>query len=160
MNFRRELDPERFYMEAGRRVSAMRRDLADAESLARRLEGEIDETRRNLAREREELDRCRRRESLATQIGDDETARIAAEYAAIHAERAAVLEQKLAALNAELRLLHKETRTMRETLTQLGEAHHHDTGTDDDVEFRRLEDEARERAAEARLEELKRKMGR
>jgi hypothetical protein len=192
-NFRRELDPERYDARHGQpapedRAAAMRRDLESAQSARRRLEADLDDARQNLAREREEEERCRRRAALARQIEDDETARIALEYAARHAERAAVLQQKLAALTAERDLLQRDLDVMQAALAEFAppgpstgahlgeESDHHaagsnssprpppDSSLDDEVEtneddaFQRLEREARERAAEARLEELKRKL--
>ena len=41
---------------------------------------------------------------MAKNIGDEETARVASEYAAKHEERLEVLEQKAAALEQELTL--------------------------------------------------------
>lgn len=179
-NFRRELDPERYAAVSDRRAAAMRRDLAHARSRARRLQAEIDTTRRQLTHEREEENRCRHRETLARRIDDHETARIASEYAARHAERAAVLQQKADALAAEYALLERELQAMRQALAKLAPAAEaadesaleedtkaaspeagpagQDRSSHYDTEFERLEDEARERAAEARLEELKRKM--
>jgi hypothetical protein len=184
-NFRRELDPDRYAAEADRKAVAMRRDLERARARARHLQAEIDATRRELTREHEEVNRCRHRETLARQIDDHETARIAGEYAARHAERAAVLQQKLNALTAEHALFERDLQAMRQTLAELGsgadildesaaderapnvtaEAGPDSTGPARDdhgglygTEFERLENEARERAAEAHLEELKRKM--
>lgn len=185
-NFRRELDPDQYAAANDRRTAAMRRDLDYARAAITRLETEIDLARHNLAREEEEVARCQHRENLARQIADDETARIAAEYATRHAERAAIIRQKIAALSAEHDLLRREASAMRDTLAQLGprgqhanhEAHYaqgehppdpngpysgqNSTSSGDDhhneTEFQRLEDDARARAAEVRLEELKRKM--
>jgi hypothetical protein len=192
-NFRRELDPERYDARHGQpapedRAAAMRRDLERAQSARRRLEADLEDACQNLAREREEEERCHRRATLARQIEDDETARIALEYAARHAERAAVLQQKLAALTAERDLLQRDLDAMQAALAEVAppgagtgghqgeEADHHaagsnssprpppDSSLDDEEEtneaeaFQRLEREARERAAEARLEELKRKL--
>lgn len=165
-NFRRELDPERYAAETSRQAAAMRRDLGRAHTRARQLQAEIDATRLELSRERDEENRCRHRAGLARKIDDHETTRIAAEYAARHAERAAVLQQKLDALDAELRLLERDLLVMQERLATIAPAGddelHAGYGafhSEPDTEFDRLEQEARERAAEARLEELKRKLG-
>jgi hypothetical protein len=178
-NFRRELDPERYAAETTRQAAAMRRDLGRAHTRARHLQAEIDATRLELSREHDEENRCRHRESLALKIDDHETARIANEYASRHAERAAVLQQKLDALTAELALLQRDLQIMQERLATIAPAGHDEalSGADafhaepddfhtnpaglhseSDTEFDRLEQEARERAAEARLEELKRKL--
>jgi hypothetical protein len=159
-NFRRELDPERY---GAARAAAMRRDLARAESELERLEGDLARSRSALEAERAEEARCRRQEALATNIADHETARLAAQYAARHAERAAVLEQKVHALEAEHALMQRDLEQMSATLGTVAPDPAPDTPLADeadrnDADFHRLEQEARERAAEARLEELKRRM--
>ncbi len=180
-NFRRELHGEDDGAAgAHERLRAMQRDLSVAASELRRIEREIASTRSQAAAEREEEAVCRRRESLARGIDDDETAAIAARFAARHAERAAVLERKAGALEAERELLRRELadmeRIVEERKLQVGDG----TVADDpaaagaaaagpsgaglekddaaDAEFRRLEREQREREAQARLEELKRRM--
>lgn len=174
-NFRRELDPERYAAETDRRTAAMRRDLASARARSRQIEKEIAATSLEVTRERDLLARCQHRETLARRIEDHETARIAAEFAARHAERASILQQKLDALTAEHALLQRDLDAMQVTLDELapGVAADDDESTTTagtppgahaeadqfyDTEFRRLDEEARERAAEARLEELKKKM--
>lgn len=161
-NFRRELDPENYGRDAARRAKAMRRDADAARTELGRLEAELASTRRRLAEEREAESNCRRREGLARGIGDEETARIAADFAGRHAERAAVFEQKMRAVEAEIVLLRKEIAAMDEALAKIPPTETtplRDPEPDrDDAEFQRLEQEARERAAEARLEELKRRM--
>lgn len=157
-NFRRELDPERYAAEANRQATAMRRDLDRAESYARRLRTELETARRELAQQLDEEQRCRHREILARRIDDLETAQLAADYAARHAEHAAVLRQKADALTAELHLLERDLQTMRQTLTELPPTTTPTPDDEDDTAFHHLEAEARERAAEARLEELKRKL--
>jgi phage shock protein A len=148
----------------------MRRDLDSAHATLRRVDADLGEARRALAREGEDEARCHRQAGLARQIGDDETARVAAEYAARHAERAAIIRQKLNALTAERELLGRDLDSMRKTFAELAPgmnpedqprgttSSYADGPVGNDTAFRRLEEEARERAAEARLEELKRKL--
>lgn len=157
-NFRREAaNPDAV---PGRR-STMQRELDAARAELRRLEDDIARTRRQLVEEREAMERCRRQQALARDIGDDETATIAARYAERHAERARVLAAKLDALEAELALRTDDVREM-ETILQAAEpptaASHFDLAEEDDEVFHRLDRDARERQAEERLEELKRKM--
>lgn len=169
-SFWRELD------EAGpgagsERVSAMRRDARAARAELDQVEAELNRARTRLAEERKAEEDCRRREGLARGIGDEETARIAAEYAARHAEHAAVLETKVRAIEAELALRRRDVEAMESALGKLEAASGaasavHGSGSvggvdDDDTmppEFRRMERAAREREAERRLEELKRRM--
>lgn len=175
-NFRRELDPELYGPASHRMTDAMRRDIATARHALHRVERELDTTRRDLARELENEENCRRREQLARGIDDLETAHIAAEYARRHAERAAVLRRKVDVLTAERDLLRRDLDAMLASIQQLdpgsdlpprdadasrfGPTTHPDIDDDDGIEadFDRLNRQARERAAEARLEELKRKL--
>ncbi|HEX6133617.1 MAG TPA: hypothetical protein VFZ24_06630 [Longimicrobiales bacterium] len=152
------------------RIRAMERELTSAAGALGRLEDEIRRTRRDLERERHEEHVCRRRENLARGVGDDETARIADEYARRHAERAGVLDRKITVLEEERGLLVRDVDSMRKTLAEIAPAEPQRgvaggtsaaSADDDDPghrEFSRMEREARERAADARLEELKRKM--
>jgi hypothetical protein len=169
---------ENFHREAGTgeagappRVRAMEREVTSAAGALANLDEEIRRTRRHLAKEREEEQVCRRREELARNVGDDETVRIAAEFAVRHAERAAVLERKIAVFEDERALLSRDVTVMREKLAEVSPsastrgvsdgAAKRDASGDGrgSGEFSRMEREARERAADQRLEELKRRMG-
>lgn len=167
-NFWRELDREDDVGAAGERVAAMRRDVRSARAELERVLADLSRAREQLGTEREAEQSCRRRESLALGIGDAETARLAAEYAARHAERAAVLERKVQALEAEAELRRRDLgemeaalRDVEATAEALGGRPTYDPLSDDDPrgeEFRRMEREAREQEAERRLKELKRRM--
>lgn len=192
-NFQRELDDDR----GDDATRAMRRDERTTADALRRLDSELATARKNAATERNAEAVCLRREGLARNIGDTETADIAAEYATRHAERATILERKADVLEAERAMLVRDLDRMRAALaarkpdpqvapggTDAGPA---DTSGDDPAgsrpgagvadsgpttraearqtererdehNFRKMEREARERAAEARLEELKRKL--
>lgn len=168
---------ENFHREAGGgtagappRIRAMERELTSASGALGNLDDEVRRTRRDLAKEREAEQQCHRREALARDVNDAETVRIAVEFAQRHAERAAVLDRKIAVLEDERSLLARDVAAMRERLEEIaptGAAHGVGDGaasTDADhdsrstPEFTRMEREARERAADRRLEELKRKM--
>lgn len=69
-------------------------------------------TRKRLERERGELETVQRRRGLAEGIGDTETVGIAARFEAQHAERVAVLERKLEAQESELALVERELAEM------------------------------------------------
>lgn len=164
-NFRRELE-ELEGGDATPAVRQMRRDLASAKGALGRLDEEIERARKDAKEEREQEAICRRREGLAQNIGDTETARLAAEYAVRHAERAVVLERKVEVLTEERTLLHRDLSAMEETMAEHDVAPGIEDGRPDvleerareDRDFAQLDREARERAAEQRLEELKRKM--
>lgn len=151
------------------RVVAMERELTSASGALGKLEDEIRRTHRDLEREREEEQKCRRREALARNVADEETVRIAVEFADRHAERSAVLERKIAVLEDERALLSRDVAAMRSTLADLapasastgvgtGEPPRASRDEAGDREFSRLERDVRERAADERLEELKRRM--
>lgn len=164
-NFRRELEG----MDDGApaHVRAMRRELLTARGALERLDGEIVRTRQEAAAERAEEVTCRRREGLARNVGDEETFRLAAEFAVRHAERADVLERKVAVFEEERKLLVRDLESMEKTLAEHPEAQAIGAEPPPDVleerarqdrDFRTLDQRAKERAAEQRLEELKRKM--
>ena len=168
-NFQRELDHD----GGDEGTRAMRRDERTTSDALRRLDSELGTARSNAAAERESESVCRRRGDFAHDIGDEETARIALEYAERHAERALILERKVEVLEAERGLLVRDLERMRTALAaRVGDpqvaagaaprpAAAEAVRTEqerDDHNFRKMEREARERAADARLEELKRKL--
>jgi hypothetical protein len=149
------------------RVRAMERELASAGGALTKLEQEIGRTRRDAQKERHEETVCRRREGLARAAGDEETVRIAVEFAVRHAERAALLERKAAVLEEERALLARDVAEMRRMLNEAAAAAAASAPKDsekkendklDERAFSRLEHDARDRAADARLEELKKRM--
>ena len=161
-NFWEELeadDPEGRSRGVYREVAGVRNQLDE-------LDAAIGDTGQRLKHEKEQIEACVRRESMARKIGDDETAGVAAEYRTRHQERADVLERKLEALEAErglcLRDLEEMERALqerrvpgaREALEELDFDRH-----PSEAEFRNLEDSDRSRSADERLEELKRRMG-
>lgn len=127
------------------------------------LEAAIGDTRQRLDHENGQVEACVRRERLAREIDDGETARIAGEYAARHRERAEVLSRKLEALEAERGLCVRDLGEMERAIQdrgltaerpELDDLNRHPLEGD----FRDLEETARGRTAEERLEELKRRM--
>ena len=144
----------------------LRRELATARGALARLDTEIATARRSAMAERESEQVCHRREAMAVQIGDEETVRVAVEYAARHAERASVLERKVEVLEAERALLQRDLDAMAQVVASRGPAGAEHTSRptllDDDEENERQRRELqrleRERTADERLEELKRKL--
>jgi hypothetical protein len=159
---------------AGPSVRAMEREIVSAQGALGRLDEQIQRTAREADAERESEEVCRRRETLARGAGDEETVRIAGEFAARHAQRAAVLARKLAVLQEERELIARDVGEMKRIIATAPAAAGGGTGRDsvasssaessspgDEAQardFSRLEREARERAASERLEELKRRM--
>lgn len=154
-------------IEAKAGVNAMREALAQAE--------------KELAHARAEVDTTTRRRDLAAGIQDAETVEVAEKYLARQQERAAVLEKKVAAQREELALAERDLGEMMAQLadaTKHRAAHEAERSTDAawsslgaagmsrpevDVEQEqlraRLDRAAREAAADQKLEELKKRMG-
>jgi len=168
----------------GRAVLAMMREaLVEAKVGVSQVRAAIEATRALLAREHTELETAQRRGRMATDIHDDETARVAGRYAAKHADRIAMLERKLEAQTSELALAEQELLEMTEqfhamasgggagapglggspsSATTAPQSEPADAALDADFAGlrRAAEQTAREADAERRLEELKRRMGR
>jgi len=165
----------------GRRelIAVMKDTLVRARLALDDLRDGVDATRKRVDRERSELETIRRRRGLAQGVGDEETVRVAERFEAQHAERLAVLEQKLAAQENEIALVDRDVAEMKEqlkaALAGVGSgmrAGTVDTAADPlDEERAGLEHQlndlkrAERRAsadadADARLAELKKRMGR
>ena len=156
----------------------MKQELVQARLFIEDLQAVTAQTRARLEAERRELVTVRRRRELAAGISDAETVAIAERFEAQHAERSAVLEAKLAAQEAEVALLDRDLADMTAQLKAAsagagdGPAPRGPTdaelGLPDDAplrgelnELRRASERAaKEREAEDRLAELKKKMGR
>jgi hypothetical protein len=152
---------------AASHIRALRRELASLRGALRRLDEEVARTAREAGTEQASLAACRRREQLASDIGDAETVRLAREFAARHDERHQLLTRKLAVLRDERALLARDLETMEAavpaTRDNIGAGGRTASTPDDDEtrsdsEFGRMQRAARERAAAERLEELKRRM--
>lgn len=158
-NFWRELEAD----GSGQGTDAAYREVARVRNQMDELDQAIADTRTRLAHETEQVEVCVRRERMAKEIDDTETARVAAEYRDRHQERASVLEQKREALEAERRLCRRDLDEMEKAL-QEGRVRSARAELDDlsrhpaEDAFRNLEDSAEARAAEERLRELKKRM--
>lgn len=162
-------------------VGRMREALIEMRAAVGPMREAVAETDRQLAAARAELDTARRRRGMAADIGDQETVTVAEKYAARLAGRAAVLEQKAAAQRAELVLAEQElaemTTQFNDAVKQrggaaadqsaesawqsLGQAGMDRPGTDTEDELlrHRMDRAALEAEADAKLEEMKRRMG-
>jgi hypothetical protein len=173
----RDLLSGRVPPEDRRRVlHAMKDSLVHARLAIDDLREGVAKTERRLAVERSELETVRRRKALAEGIGDAETVAIATRFETQHAERVHALELKFAGETAELQLAEREVEEMTRQLkaAQAGVGSGMAAGTvpteegtegpgleaslDDLARTRRRA--AAEEDAEARLAELKRRMGR
>ncbi len=169
--------PEDLFALAGR----MRAALVEARAGLSQLHEAQDKTERELAALRREIETAERRRALAADIQDAETVAVADGYLAKHRERAVVLERKAAAQREEIAL---EERDVAEMTAQLEEVMKRRGGVEAerssaeawaslgragvdrpelDAEHEALKAKmdraAREAEADAKLEELKRRMG-
>jgi phage shock protein A len=117
-NFNKELDRDQVPETVDRLLVGMRNEVADAQASVRELEGQLAKAEQDIAREENEVSTARRRGKMASGIGDEETARIAEEYAGKHEERLRILRQKAAALQGELDFQRKEVDGMMEKLKE------------------------------------------
>lgn len=159
-------------------ASQMRDAIIEAKVSIRAMQDDLGKSERRLERERRALDDAVRRGKLAEGIDDDETARVAQEFADKHRERVEVLERKVNAQREELSLAERETSEMRDRLREVQQGRGQLPGQDDLTEaWREVEDavgegglqddvlrsemnrSAREARAEEQLRELKRRMG-
>lgn len=166
------LDRAALPVDGGVVVVRLREVLVETRVAIAKLRSGRAATERALVDERRHLADAERRGRLAAGIQDQETAEIAARFAARHRERMAVLERKLEAQGAELALLEREydemkaqlreverSRPVREAAWRVERARRSVAaagGDELDGEFDRL---AREAEAADRLEALKQRMG-
>ena len=118
-NFDRELNRDEVPEAVDRLLFSMRDEITEAKTRLHDLETDIERARKEAKREAREEETCRRREAMAREIGDEETAEIAKQYAERHHERKVVLERKAEALAEELRL---RTAEIEEMLDKIREA--------------------------------------
>lgn len=160
-------------------LARMKETLVTARMGVEDLRDGVAVTRKRLDAERRELETMRRRKGYAQGINDGETVALAEKYEAHHAERVAVLERKLEAQEAELAIAERDVTQMTAELKQamLGvpgapsvsdaAAAEVDAALDEssniaselDAMGRARARSEREAAAEQRLAELKRRMG-
>ena len=161
-------------------LARMKQTLVTARMGLDDLRGGVRITRQRLEAEQRELDTMRRRKGLAAGINDSETVALAEKYETHHAERAAVLARKLEAQEAELAIAERDVAQMTEELrlamagiggSAAGAAASVAAEVDDvtdggahvaeeiDALGRAAKRSARDADADARLAELKRRMG-
>lgn len=103
-------------------LGGMREELIQAKSALPRFEQGLEKLQRLQAEERKRAEDCVRRAGQARDIDDQETLRLAVEYAERHQERVRVYGEKIEAARAELAL---QRRTVDEMTEQLKSAMTH-----------------------------------
>lgn len=164
-NFEREIHaPDEVFASPSHKANAMRRDLTAARGALNRLQADLVQARKDLSAEQESEQTARRRAEMAERIADAETVRIALEFAQRHAQRGDILRRKVEVLQDELAMRQEELSAMEAQaaveLQQLEARRAADQLAREkaDADFRRMDQQQKERAAEARLEELKKRM--
>jgi vacuolar-type H+-ATPase subunit I/STV1 len=164
-----------------RAAHSMKEALVHAKMGVQDLRGAVATTERRVTEEREELATVERRLGLAQQINDQETVTIAERFRAQHAEKLAVLETKLMSQQQELNLAERELEEMagqlrramsglpidssnieRDAMREVESSINGDAGSgtlDDEMRAPRMTRAEKEAAAEDRLADLKRRMG-
>ena len=107
-NFKDELGRDEIPEAVDRLLREMKREAADTKAEIRRLEEAIQGALEGAEKEKGDGKTCRRREKMALEISDEETARLAREYAEKHEHRRSVLEHKALALKEELDMRQEE----------------------------------------------------
>ncbi len=115
-NFKEEVGRDDVPEAVGRLLREMKREAADTKAEIRRLEEAIRGALDRAEKEKSEGKTCRRREKMALEISDEETARVAREYAEKHEHRRGVLEHKALALKEELDMRQEEFGEMVEAI--------------------------------------------
>jgi chromosome segregation ATPase len=169
--------PADLYDLAGR----MREALIEARAGVGAMRDALQKTERELEALRAEIATAERRRELAAGIADQETVAVADRYLARHREHAAMLEKKVAAQREELALAERDAAEMAAQLDEVTKrrggiasersseaawsalghagADWPELDPEQDALKARMDRAAREADADAKLEELKRRMG-
>jgi hypothetical protein len=147
----------------------LQRAAVEGRAAVLQLRDALAKAERELAAERRQLDDARRRGALAADVGDTETVAVAERFTKRHTERVAMLEQKIAAQQTELVLLERDVNEvvqrirdveLRSGVSAEGSRVRAAPDVDDQELSAGLDRAGREAEAEARLRELKNRMGR
>jgi len=111
-NFNKELDRNAVPEAVDKLLKGMEREAVDAKAALEGLKKQLAVAQDRSAEEARNVEVCRRRETMAREIDDTDTADLAATYAEKHAARSKVLADKATAIEAEIRLQEGEYREM------------------------------------------------
>ena len=111
-NFNKELDRDAVPEAVDKLLRGMQSEAVDAKAALEGLRKELAVARKRADEEGRNTEVCRRRETMARDIGDTDTAELAAAYAEKHDARRAVLADKAKAIEAEIRLQEAEYNEM------------------------------------------------
>ncbi len=107
-NFQRELDRDAVPETVDRLLRGMQREAVEAKAALEASKEQLARARKRSGEEARNAAICERREAMAREIGDTDTADVAAAYTERHASRSRVLADKASAIEAEIHLQETE----------------------------------------------------
>jgi phage shock protein A len=113
-NFNKELNRDDIPDVVDKLLYQMQEEITDAKAQIYTLEEQIKKALQLADLEEKEVGTCRRREEMARRIGDEDTAKVAAEFAEKHERRRAIQAQKALALKQEMEMKKAEVEDMME----------------------------------------------
>lgn len=126
-NFKDEINRDQVPGTVDEILRAMVQETTDTKARLQKVTEDLEAARTRVKSESDQVATMARREGMARDIGDEETARLAGEFRAKHEERLQVFQKKATALEEEERLLGaevtemlarvKEARARRDSLT-------------------------------------------
>jgi len=117
-NFKTELNRDDVPEAVDRLLRGMEQEATDTKANLEGLKSQMEKARSRAEQEAKDAETCRRREEMAQGIGDEETARIAADYREKHLNRCQVLTEKADAIQAEIALQEQEFEQMLEQIKE------------------------------------------
>jgi phage shock protein A len=117
-NFNKELRRDNVSETADRLLIGMKNEIADEKVQILDLESQLEKALAGSRREKELGATCRRRETMARDIGDEDTANVAAQHAVKHEGHHALLDKKAAAIHEELEFRRKNVGEMIEKFSE------------------------------------------
>lgn len=118
-NFNKELSRDRVPENVDKLLYGMKEEIAEEKAAVSGLEAQLAKARSEIEHLSQSLATARRREEMARRIEDEETVKVAQEFAAKYQSHLAVLEKKVAALEEERAF---RQRTVEEMLARFQEA--------------------------------------
>ena len=117
-NFKTELNRDQVPEAVDRLLKGMQSEATQAKVNLEDLKSQLVRARTRAEAEAKEAETCRRREEMAREIGDEETATIAGQYAEKHLNRCTVLTEKGDAIESEIELREREVAEMIEQIKE------------------------------------------
>lgn len=118
-NFNKELKRDQVPETVHRLLVGMRDEIVDEKAAIAGLEAQLEKALTQSGQEAENARTCRRREELAREIDDEETAALAAQHAVRHEGHRTLLDKKAQAIREELAF---RRRTLEEMMAKFAEA--------------------------------------